>query len=65
MKKYYQESLKKNGQSKYKYFVGADSLVGLQDGQLFKNSNNLKIYIYQYSIIKIVILFLILLRKNN
>ena len=64
MKKYYQEVLKKMDKVNIKYFVGADSLVGLEDGNLFKNSNNLKIYIYQYSIVKILILFLILLRKK-
>ncbi len=64
MKEYYQETVKMMDKINIKYFVGADSLVGLVDGDLFKNSNNLKIYIYQYNIVKIIILFLTLLSKK-
>jgi len=64
MKTYYQNTLKAFETINIKYFIGADSLVGLADGDLFKNSKNLKIYIYKYSIIKIFTLFFILLSKK-
>ena len=65
MKTYYQETLNIIDKINIKYFVSADSLVALGEGDLFKNSKNLKIYIYQYSVIKILLLFFILIRKKN
>ncbi len=64
MKPYYQEVLRMMNKVNIKYFVGADSLVGLSEGDLFKNSKNLKIYIYKYSFLKILSLFFILLTKK-
>ena len=46
------------------YSIGADSLLGLGEGNLFKYSKNLKIYIKKYNIVKIVLLFLILISKK-
>ena len=46
------------------YSIGSDSLLGLGEGDLFKYSNNLKIYLKKYSILTIVFLFILLLFKK-
>ena len=53
MKLYFKDTLKIMDRVNIKYFIGADSLVGLGEGNLFKYSQNLKIYIYEYNILKI------------
>lgn len=64
MKSYFKHTLKSLDKVNIKYFIGADSLVGLGEGNLFKYSHNLKIYICEYNFIKISILFFILLKKK-
>ena len=64
MKSYFKHTLESLDKVKIKYFIGADSLVGLGEEKLFKYSQNLKIYICEYNFIKISILFFILLKKK-
>ena len=44
-----------------KYIVGADSLVGLGEGDIYKFSNNLKLYLFPTNPMKILLLFFYLL----
>ena len=55
MKSYFKHTLESLDKVNIKYFIGADSLVGLGEGNLFKYSHNLKIYICEYSFVKITI----------
>ena len=64
MKAYYKQTLQTLYKAKIKYIVGAESLVGLSEGDLFKYSSNLKLYIYPISIFKFIYLFILLLRNN-
>jgi len=43
------------------YCVGADSLVGFENGNIFEYSTNLKLFIYPLGIIKFILLFILLI----
>ena len=62
MRKYFKDTLDILRKVNINYFIGADSLVGLNEGNLFKYSKNLKIYIFDFNYVKIMKLFFILLK---
>ena len=64
MEQYYKKTLSVMDKIGVQYFISADSLVGLTENNLFKNSKNLKIYICSPNYIKIIILLFILLTKK-
>ena len=55
MKKFYQDTLNILDKLDVIYIIGADSLVGLNENQLFKYSPNLKIYLIKYNFFKIIL----------
>ena len=64
MRKYFKDTLNIIQKINIKYFIGAESLVALNEGNLFKYSENLKIYIYNFNFLKIMALFIILLKNK-
>lgn len=64
MKPYFKDTLGLLNKLNINYLIGSDSLLGLGEGDLFKYSKNLKIYIKKYSIVKMILLFLILCYKK-
>ena len=64
MRKYFKDTLNIIQKINIKYFIGAESLVALNEGNLFKYSENLKIYLYNFNFLKIIVLFIILLKNK-
>jgi phosphorylcholine metabolism protein LicD len=64
MRKYFKDTLNIIQKINIKYFIGAESLVALNEDNLFKYSENLKIYIYNFNFLKIMALFIILLKNK-
>ena len=64
MRKYFKDTLHIIQKINIKYFIGAESLVALNEDNLFKYSENLKIYIYNFNFLKIMALFIILLKNK-
>ena len=65
MRKYFKDTLGIIQKVNINYFIGADSLVALNEKNLFKYSENLKIYIFDFSYLKIIKLFFILLKYKR
>ncbi|MBC8503083.1 MAG: LicD family protein [Nitrosopumilus sp.] len=49
MKQYYKEIIKTLDRLKINYILGADSLVGFSEGDVFKYSSSLHLYLFPYS----------------
>ena len=64
MKPYFKDTIELMNKLNIDYLIGSDSLLGLGEGDLFKYSKNLKIYIKNNSTIKMVLLFLLLINKK-
>ena len=64
MRKYFKDTLHIIQKINIKYFIGAESLIALNEDNLFKYSENLKIYIYNFNFLKIMALFIILLKNK-
>ena len=62
MKNYFKNTINVIENINIKYFIGADSLVGLNENDLFKYSKDLKVYFYEFNFFKIIKLFFILLK---
>ena len=61
MKPFHKIVIKNLDRVNIKYIIGADSLVGFSEGDIFKYSPNLHLYLFPFSKIKLVKLFLILI----
>ncbi|MAR15292.1 MAG: hypothetical protein CMG21_02420 [Candidatus Marinimicrobia bacterium] len=64
MRKYFKDTLNIIQKININYFIGAESLVALNEGNLFKYSENLKIYLYNFNFLKIIALFIVLLKNK-
>ena len=62
MKNFHKNAIHVIKKTKINYFIGADSLVGLNEENLYKYSQNLKIYIYNFNFFKVIKLFFALLK---
>tara|TARA_Y100001968_G_scaffold220974_1_gene203922 strand:- start:579 stop:1658 length:1080 start_codon:yes stop_codon:yes gene_type:complete len=64
IKEYYQHTLNVLNKINLTYIIGADSLIGLSEKDLFKYSPNLKIYFVKYNFFKILLLSFFLIYKR-
>tara|TARA_B100000029_G_C17571142_1_gene956623 strand:- start:761 stop:1834 length:1074 start_codon:yes stop_codon:yes gene_type:complete len=62
MKDFHKNAIHVIKKTNINYFIGADSLVGLNEENLYKYSQNLKIYIYNFNFFKVIKLFFALLK---
>jgi len=61
LKKYHLNTIEILNRLNFKYFVGSDSLVGMSEGDIYKYTLNLKLYVFQGSFFKTFRLFYLLL----
>ena len=54
MKNYFKNTINVIENINIKYFIGADSLVGLNENDLFKYSKDLKVYFYEFNFFKMI-----------
>ena len=64
MKNFHKKTIQVLLDNNIKFLIGSDSLVGLSDGDIYKYSHNLQLYLFPLSFIKILIIAIKLLNHK-